>query len=263
MSDSILSKALPVSGTDDYLTALVYGRSGSGKTTLAATFPKKVLLLDVKDKGTDSIKDVEGIDVLEVKCWEEFETIYWALQNEPHEYKTLVVDTISNLQEMAISEVKRRAKMDPDAAMSQRLWGEASRILQQWVYYYRDLPMNVIFLAQERAKRGTEDESYDDQLDPEVGPALMPSVSKTVCAAVKVIANTYIKQVTKPSTKTPGKMITITQYMLRVGPHAYYTTKVRTPRVFKVPTSVPNQGYETLRALMKGEKLEKEVENNG
>lgn len=263
MSTSILSRALPVSGTDDHLTALVYGRSGSGKTTLAATFPKKILLLDIRDKGTDSIKDVEGIDVLEINNWEEFETVYWALQNEPHEYQTLVVDTISNLQELAISEVKRKAKMDQDSAMSQRLWGEASRLMQQWVYFYRDLPMHVVFLAQERSRRGTDEESYDDQLDPEVGPALMPSVSKTVCAAVKVIANTYIKQTVKPSQKIPGRMVTTTQYMLRVGPHAYYTTKVRTPRVFRVPTSVPNQGYETLRSLMRGEKVEKEAEING
>lgn len=260
MSDSILSRALPVAGTDDYLTALVYGRSGSGKTTLAASFPKKILLLDIRDKGTDSIKDVEGVDVIEVENWLEFETIYWALKNEPHEYQTIVVDTISNLQDMAIAEVKRRAKMDQDSAMSQRLWGEASRIMQQWVYFYRDLPMHVVFLAQERAKRGTDDENFDDQLDPEVGPALMPSVSKTVCAAVKVIANTYIKQTMKPSQKVPGRMITITQYMLRVGPHAYYTTKVRTPQAFRVPTSVPNKGFETLKALMKGEKVEKEVE---
>jgi hypothetical protein len=261
--ESILTKATPVKGTDDYLTALVYGRSGSGKTTLAATFPKKILLLDVRDKGTDSIKDVEGIDVFNVTTWLEFEAIYWALAEGKHEYKTVAIDTISNLQELAMEEVKRREHVDADASMSQRLWGDSSRILQQWIYHYRDLPLNVIFLAQERSKRGTDDENFDDQLDPEVGPAVMPSVAKVLCAAVKVIGNTYIRQTTKPNLKVPGQTLVVTSYMLRVGPHPYYITKVRSPRSFKTPGSVKNTGYDILRALMKGEIQTPEAVSNG
>lgn len=56
-----------------------YGRSGTGKTTAASTFPKPMLLLDAKDRGTDSISDVPGIDVLDVQTYDEFETAYWYL----------------------------------------------------------------------------------------------------------------------------------------------------------------------------------------
>jgi hypothetical protein len=46
-------------------TAL-YGRSGTGKTTLSASWPKPILYLNIKDNGTDSISDVEDIDVVHI-----------------------------------------------------------------------------------------------------------------------------------------------------------------------------------------------------
>jgi hypothetical protein len=254
--EEILKRAVPVHEVDEYVTCLFYGRSGSGKTTLAASFPKKVLLLDIHDKGTDSIRDVVGVDVFNVETWADFEAIYWGLAKGGHEYKTVVIDTVSNLQDLAIKEIKRRDHVEIDGAMSQRLWGDASRTMSQWIYAYRDLPMHVVFVAQERSKRGTEDDSYDDQLDPEVGPAVMPSVAKVLTAAVKVIGNTYIRQITKPSQKVPGQLVIQTTYMIRVGPHPYYITKVRSPKSFKLPGSLKDADYESIKALMRGETKE-------
>ena len=254
--EEILKRAVPVHEVDEFVTCLIYGRSGSGKTTLAASFPKKILVLDIKDRGTDSIRDVQGIDVMNIENWTDFEAIYWALSKGDHEYKTVVLDTISGLQELAIKEVKGREHVEVESAMSQRLWGTTSMMMQQWIYAYRDLPLNVVFISQERSKRGTDDENYDDQLDPEVGPAVMPSVSKVLCAAVKIIGNTYIRQITKPSQKIPGQLIIQTTYMLRVGPHPYYITKVRSPKSFKLPGSLKDADYESLKALMRGETKE-------
>jgi len=254
--EEILTKAMPVHEVDEFLTALIYGRSGSGKTTIAASFPKKVLLLDVHDKGTDSIRDIEGIDVFNVVNWEDFEAVYWALSKGDHEYKTVVIDTVSNLQDLAIKEVRRREHIDIDGAMSQRLWGDTSRIMSQWIYAYRDLAMNVVFLSQERLKRGSDDDSYDDQLDPEVGPAVIPSVAKVLTASVKLIGNTYIRQTTRASTKNIGTLVVQTSYMVRVGPHPFYITKVRSPKSFKLPGSLKDATYASFMALMRGEKSE-------
>jgi GTPase SAR1 family protein len=257
IEENILERTTPVASTDDFLTILIYGRSGSGKTTFASTFPKKLLLLDVKDRGTDSVKDVKGIDVFNVTSWLDFESIYWALAESKHSYKTVVIDTISNIQDLAVDEVKRRENVDLESSMSQRLWGDMSRLMSQWIYYYRDLPMHIVFVAQERTRRGSDDETnYDDQLDPEVGPAVIPSVAKTLCAAVKVIGNAYIRQITGPSKKNPGQLVTRTSYMIRVGPHPYYITKVRSPKAFVLPSSIKNGSYEEIMALMKGQKKE-------
>ena len=54
----------------------IYGRSGSGKTTLSSTFPKPLLLLDIRDKGTDSISDVKNVFVKEIEEVEDLEDVY-------------------------------------------------------------------------------------------------------------------------------------------------------------------------------------------
>src|SRR5262252_5652812 len=74
-----------------------YGRSGTGKTTVAATFPKKLLLIDIKDLGDDSVADIPGVKVLDVLSWDDFEMYYWYIKNHPDEYQTVVIDTVSQL----------------------------------------------------------------------------------------------------------------------------------------------------------------------
>ena len=55
----------------------LYGRPGTGKTTISCTLPKPLLLIDVKDKGTDSGKrdDLEPGDITVFEL-EEFDEIY-------------------------------------------------------------------------------------------------------------------------------------------------------------------------------------------
>lgn len=253
---NILAKAQPVSETDAFVTALFYGRSGTGKTTLASTFPKKLLLLDFRDKGTDSIKDVPNIDVISIVNWEDIESLYWALKKGDHKYKTVVLDTISGMQDLAIKEVKRENKVDEEDALSRRNWGEVSGMMGQWLMNVRDLPLHIVFLAPDRIKNARDEEeeqSYEEgQLEPEVGPAVIPSVARVINAAVKVLGNTYIRQTYKAK---EGKRVIITGYMLRIGPNPFYITKIRSPRNFKTPGSIVNPTFEKIRSIMKGEEL--------
>lgn len=243
---------------------VLYGRSGTGKTTIAATFPKDTLLLDVRDVGDDSISGVEGLDVMDVRKWDDFELAYWWVIRHPKRYKTLVVDTVSQLQQLSIQKVMQ-GKADSDRAgdwgvMTKREWGDVAALMKTWIINLRDLPMEVVFVAQDRVFNVSEEDAAEG-LDPEVGPGLSPSIAKHLNAAVHVIINTFIRQrVVKVKLKDPpkGKSPYIekdrVEYCARVGPNPTYITKLRKPKHIEAPSVIVNPTYADLVAIIKGEK---------
>lgn len=248
-----LLRAKPVSEVVNYMTSLFYGRSGTGKTTLASTYPKKILVLDFRDKGTDSIRDVEGVDILEILEWDDLEDTYWALKKKPNLYKSLAIDTISGMQTLAIKKVKEDNNVGDTENLSRRNWGEVAGLMTTWIMNYRDLEMHVVFLAADRIKNASDDDdegSDDERLEPEVGPALIPSVARIINASVEVIGNTYIRQRRKAK---GDKIVEVTSYMLRIGPHPYYITKIRSPKSFKTPGSISNPTFKKLSKIIRGE----------
>lgn len=237
-----------------------YGRSGSGKTTLSGTFPKPLLLLDVRDEGTDSIADVEDIKVMDVPTWDDFEDAYWWLKKNPKAYKTVVVDTVTQLQQIAIEKVLMDKKKDVSKAgdwgtMTKREWGDVAQLMKTWIVNLRDLPMEVVFLAQDRVFNFDEDSGdAEEQLTPEVGPRLSPSVAATLNAAVSVIGNTYVRLKTYKK-EVKGKTVEKqkTEYCLRIGPNPVYVTKIRKPKRIEAPAFIVDPSYEEIINAIKGE----------
>ena len=83
---------------------VIYGPEGIGKTTLAAQFPSPVFL--------DTEGGTHHLDVARFpapKTWDDVTKIITALASEPHEFKTLVVDTADWLEKLLIEDVCRRA----------------------------------------------------------------------------------------------------------------------------------------------------------
>ncbi len=239
------------------LAMLVYGRSGTGKTTFGGTWPKPALLIDIREKGTDSVSNVEGLDVIQVDTWEEFEEVYWYVKQGNH-YKSVIIDQVSQLQDVCVEGVMKAEGKD---VMSQRTWGSASGLMKTWLLNYRDLVedgINVLFLSHDRTTDADAD--AEDQIDPSVGPRLMPSVAATLNGAVKAIGCTYIREVLLEG--EPRRI----EYGMRLGPHAYYTTKLRVPVGVSVPESVFNPTFDRILRLMSGEQpktLTKKVITNG
>lgn len=246
-----------------YRSFVIYGRSNTGKTTLASTFPGPILFLDVRDRGTDSIADVEDIDVMKIHTFEDFEKVYWFLKKHPKRYKTVVVDTMSMLQQIVIQERAAENKKDVSEAgswgsMTKKDWGDVSALMKEWVINYRDLTdvgINVVFIAQDRVFNVGEDEDEDNNaIAPEVGPALSPSIAKVLNASVTVIGNTFIRE-KKVEKKVEGKKVVKKkiQYCLRIGPNPTYVTKVRKPRSVTAPAYIVDPTYEAIIEVIKGE----------
>lgn len=238
----IESKIRPVASLPKILSMLVYGRSGTGKTTFAGSFPKPALLIDIQEKGTDSIANMEGIDVISVTTWSELEEVFWYLKNEK-KYQTVILDQISSMQDFAMTHAMAEEGKD---VMSQRLWGVVSGLMKTWLLNYRDLveeQMNVLFIAHDRASKGEGSED-DDTIDPQVGARLMPSVAGMLNGAVKAIGNTYVREV---FLEDKSRKV---EYCMRVGPHAYYTTKLRNPLGTECPEFIVDPTYAQIMGLM-------------
>lgn len=253
-TSSILSKAKPVSQLQQAISAVFYGRSGTGKTTLSGSFPKPMLVIDIGEKGTDSIANEKGVSVIRVSQWSEFEDIYWELKDGDHDFKTVSVDSAHSLQQLAVREAKEIANKKPDEQTSQRDFGQASGLMVNWCNNYRDLieqGINVIFLAHDKVQEvDTEDDS--DMIMPEIGPRLMPSVASALVGSVNVVGNTYIKETITKEKKVGAKAQRSVQYCLRIGPHGYYTTKIRRPKDFQIPEFIVDPTYDKLIGVIKG-----------
>jgi len=91
---SILDRIKPVSELETNLNMLVYGRSGTGKTHFGSTFPRPSLFIDTNERGTETIAQEEGIDVVRVTEWQEIDELLWALK-DGMEYESIIIDQVT------------------------------------------------------------------------------------------------------------------------------------------------------------------------
>lgn len=240
-------------------TWVFYGRSASGKTTLASTFPGKKLLIDIRDEGTDSILDVKELDVLPVTTIEEIEEAYWWLKQNPNKYQTVILDTVTMWQFLKVLDIvgakaTKLGKQPTDwGVMTKQQWGEVAGYMKTWITNFRDLPLEVVFTAQQRTFNVGEDGENEGELDPEVGPSLSPSVMNHLCAAAQVIGCTFIRTVKKSvGIGKKKREKEVQEYCIRLGPSASYITKFRKPRSISLPDFLTNPTYEDILETIKG-----------
>lgn len=249
---------------EEPLIVELYGRSGTGKTALLSTFPKPILILDVKDHGSESAKCKQlkrgDIHVISIESSSDLEEVYDYLLDNPGKYKTVGIDTVTGLQEMMLVETKEEEKK---SQASQRIFGIVGDKLKLWILNFKELTsegITPVFLCQDRLDN--PDTEAEDQLNPEIGPGLMPAVAKFLNAAVKVIGHTYIQ--TKVEKVDDGKKIKkkeSVEFRLRLGPNPYYITKIRQPKGSFLPDYLTNPSYDDIKAITLGEYEEPQKES--
>lgn len=174
-----------------YINALIYGESGTGKTTLAGSADaepamRKALFVDA-EKGDLSLRKTDyRPDVVRVNQWWQMDNIYHALLAGGHDYQTVIVDSLNEINDMSVDEILAgiaadpTSERDPDLMQFQDWNKNQSRILAM-LRRWRDLPMNVIFtcLMKEDKDQRTGKIRKGLDLPPKLGrkvPAIFDSV---------------------------------------------------------------------------------------
>ena len=242
-----------------HLKVVAYGASGTGKTTFAASFPKPLLHIDINENTDRVIAGIDDVKTIRVDNTELMDELFWYLRDNPHEFNTIVIDTVSQLQELVLTEYMADMKA-PNMGrpqMSQRAWGIVSSEMKVLISKWSLLGKDIVFIAQNRSFSTSDDNPQDQGIDPEVGPSVMPSVAKHLNASVDVLGNTFIsEEIVKEKVKSKGKMKigtkSIKNYSMRLGAHSVYTVKVRNRKDIVIPEYITDPTYDKLIDVIGG-----------
>lgn len=130
---------------DHKIKALVYGASGCGKTVLGSTAPKPIFasaeggLLSIKDKNPQFV---------EIKSYKDLQELLNFLQTQKHDFETVIIDSITEVNDIIKMDIEKRT----GKAMQLQDWGELAKKIKALFRGFRDLPLHVIFIAQEMSE---------------------------------------------------------------------------------------------------------------
>lgn len=173
---------VPSSSLSDY-SILLYGAKKIGKTSVAARFPGAFFLST--EPGTKALR----VYSRPVTTWAEYEGYLKLLKGGKHEFKTVVVDTIDLLYEMAFSHVcKKKCIAHPNEENDfGATWKEITEKFKSGVMGLLNIPnLGVIFISHDVEK---EIELRDGTKLDRVQPTMARQAMSVVEAVVDVIMN--------------------------------------------------------------------------
>src|SRR4249919_2257114 len=201
--DKAVAKLKPASLIRPQVKMVVYARNKVGKTKFACTSDMKTLLIDCNERGYASVRSLPNVTVYELQRWEDLDPIYWYLRSGKHDFEVVVIDTVTMLANICMKWVlKENYDRDMTADVqtpTRQSWGKLGEALKETIIRFRNLPMHVIFTAQEKV---TTNEDEDGGTVQEIHPELSPSPRSTLLSAVDIIGRMYVKEVEKDDKTT-------------------------------------------------------------
>lgn len=187
-----------VSQKTPYFNALIYGESGSGKTRLAGSADdvpamRRVLFIDVEG-GTLTLRDTyPDVETIRVKSWLELQRVYDFLYTGQHDFTTLVVDSLTEVQKMSMDGVMRKLieeheERDADVP-GIREWNINLEQTRKFVRAFRDLPVNTIFTALVQSDKNARTGATKRK------PSLSGKVKDEVAGFLDIVVYLYTKEI--------------------------------------------------------------------
>lgn len=233
---------------------LIYGRYKKGKTRFCLTAGRgKILIID-PEHGTDYFEKANP-SVWHIKDWAEFNDLYNFLKSGQHDYEWVAIDGLTRIAKFALKHVRsvRETKVDLSKKPQQTRiqdYGFANDLLSEMFYKFSELPMGVIFTAQERQIGGNEEEEDDDieSVNVQYVPDLTKGARASINSLVDVIGRIY-------TVKMPGEEGgNVVKRRLWLAPSVSYDTGARSE--YKLPEYLENPTVPRLLALLEGKKIQ-------
>lgn len=245
LARSVLDRITEPAADVPRFLALIYAMAGVGKTTLLGTMPGKGLVMDVPqfEGGTSVLYDKRNrIKIVPVLNWSELNELYHMLRKGGHGFDWVAIDTLTAVLQLARQKVIKERDEIASAGHKLRLqdWGEMAQLMGQLYERFRLLPIPVIFLAQEVAKKEDDD---DGEGVSHIIPSLSPKSLEMLLAHPMLIGRLYLYETDE------GKWVR----QLRVGPHARFVTKARSVPGRELPPIIRKPDLSNILAYMMGQ----------
>lgn len=233
----------------------IYGMPKTGKTRLVATFPKPVLIIGTED-GTDSIKNVDGVDFVQIQKTSEIEILTKAAIDR--KYATLALDTITGLQGLIYAEMLglEGIPLQRSAAAFKNIDNqEYSFNTKRALNHLFMFKGNVVFTAHER-DHTKKDSKASELLVPMIGSSISTGVAEWLNGICDHVCQTFKREKTVMTEISEGVSMPIGtntgEYCLRTGPHPVYMSGLRVPIGAELPDLILNPTYEKLKEVIDG-----------
>ena len=166
-SGSILNRARSVAEVrPEHVKMTVYGGNRTGKTTFGCTWPKPLLLVSYEPAeagGTESVSDVDGVEVIQLKTREDMLTLCEELK-DGSPYKTHVLDTGTSFQDAILCEIlgleKLPEQMSFGGVKKEQYFARADQV-KEAMRKFMGLPAHTLVLNQEKDHRPRDKDTTD------------------------------------------------------------------------------------------------------
>lgn len=225
------------------LRILVFGKNGVGKTYLSHTMPGKKMLLACEE-GYVTLNNIPKDDrptVIRIETVEDLQEAYNYLEKNKGGFDSIIVDTVTFLQAMVLSEVtgnSRRRTFSEVSPPSKRAWGELAEIAKSMINRFNLLPLNILYLTQEKNYKLVDEDEEEETI---CGPDLIPSIRTYLKGVVDVCARLQFMEV-------QDKKKVSTKRTLLLSPKPGFDTKTRLSITGVIPADL-NVLYKSLKEV--------------
>lgn len=148
-----------------YPKFLIYARNKKGKTTFSISGGVEQTLVLDPERGTDEMK-TKNPHVWPIERWEDFDDVCNYLRYNEHPYKWVSVDGLTKISNLALKHVMKvqdEKSLDRiPGFVQQRDYGKAGELMKDLLNRFHNMPIGVIFTAQERMEEGVNSEEDED-----------------------------------------------------------------------------------------------------